>query len=87
MQNYAISSIKLFYGCRVAELMKNEHQLGLTIFLDYSSLDNEILFSCERGKLYYWCEIRLQLLLRFFDDCVVTGKLTPTQFDISFRLL
>ena len=34
----------LFDGCVVAELLKNEHQLSLTSFLDCSSRDKHLLF-------------------------------------------
>ena len=33
-----------FKGCVVAGLMKNKYQLSLTSFLDYSSLDKQLLF-------------------------------------------
>ena len=63
--------LDFFECCRVAGLMKNEHQLSLTLFLDYSNLYHYDLLWCKIWHSYYLRKIRLQLLLGFFYGCAV----------------
>jgi len=65
--------LEFFGGFLVAGMMKDFYKLSLTFFLAYASKNNNILIWYNKWKSYYLCKIRFNLLLLFFDDCIVGG--------------
>ena len=58
--NLILSFFDWLWSCGVAVLMKNYHQLSLTFFLVYSSLDWNIWYWCQRWNSYFLAVMQSQ---------------------------